>query len=60
MTLLVDTSVWLLAFRRDQQPTVPQVGALRAALEGGKIVATGASDPPYAQRAALAPWRPWR
>ncbi len=40
MTLLVDTSVWSLAFRRDQESTVPEVGTLRAALEGGEIVVT--------------------
>ena len=40
MTLLVDTSVWSVAFRRDQESTVPEVGTLRAALEGGEIVVT--------------------
>jgi len=34
MTLLVDTSVWSLAFRRGQKSTVPQASALRNALEG--------------------------
>ena len=40
MTLLVDTSVWSLAFRRDQVSAVPQVSALRNALEGDDIVVT--------------------
>ena len=42
MTVFVDTSVWSLAFRRDQVSTVPEVRALRDALEGGEmIVMTG-------------------
>jgi len=42
MTLLVDTSVWSLAFRRDRPPAVPQLAALLRALEGGDaLVATG-------------------
>lgn len=40
MTLLVDTSVWSLALRRDQDAAVSQVKALRAALEGEEIVVT--------------------
>ena len=40
MTLLVDTSVRLLALRRDQDAAVAQVAALRAALEGDDIVVT--------------------
>lgn len=40
MTLFVDTSVWSLAFRRDQPPAVPQVRALRHALEGGETIVT--------------------
>jgi predicted nucleic acid-binding protein len=40
MTLLVDTSVWSLALRRDAQLDVPQVTALKAALEGDDIVVT--------------------
>ena len=40
MTLLVDTSVWSLAFRRDSDVSSPEVGALRRALEGGDIVVT--------------------
>ena len=40
MTLLVDTSVWSLALRRDQIGAAPQVLALRAALEGEEIVVT--------------------
>lgn len=42
MTLLVDTSVWSLAFRRSVDSAAPQVEALRAALGGGEpIVTTG-------------------
>lgn len=42
MTLFVDTSVWSLAFRRDQVSAAPQVRVLRDALEGGEtIVVTG-------------------
>jgi predicted nucleic acid-binding protein len=40
VSLLVDTSVWSLAFRRDAPPEVPEVQALRRALEGGEIVMT--------------------
>ena len=38
MTLLVDTSVWSLAFRRDGEQRAPPVIALRAALEGGDSI----------------------
>jgi predicted nucleic acid-binding protein len=42
VTLFVDTSVWSLAFRRDQVSAVPEVRVLRDALEGGEtIVVTG-------------------
>lgn len=42
MTLLVDTSVWSLAFRRSVDSAAAQVEALRAALGGGEpIVTTG-------------------
>lgn len=37
--LLVDTSVWSLAYRRDAPPDVPAVTALRSALLGGEEVA---------------------
>ena len=40
MSLFVDTSVWSLAFRRDEPSTTPEVQALRRALEGGEIVVT--------------------
>lgn len=40
MTLLVDTSVWSLALRRDTVEETPEVGALRRALEGGDTVVT--------------------
>ena len=42
MSLLVDTSVWSLAFRRDIRSSAPEVDALRAAIDGGDaIVSTG-------------------
>jgi predicted nucleic acid-binding protein len=42
VTLLVDTSVWSLAFRRSVDSAAAQVEALRAALGGGEpIVTTG-------------------
>jgi predicted nucleic acid-binding protein len=40
VTLLVDTSVWSLALRRDQPSAVPHVLALRDALGGGDLVVT--------------------
>ena len=40
MSLFVDTSVWSLAFRRDQRSPAPEVRALRNALEGGDTVIT--------------------
>jgi predicted nucleic acid-binding protein len=42
VTLFVDTSVWSLALRRDTVPELPQVLALKYALESGQsIVTTG-------------------
>jgi predicted nucleic acid-binding protein len=42
VTLFVDTTVWSLAFRRDQASAAPEVRMLRDALEGGEtIVVTG-------------------
>jgi predicted nucleic acid-binding protein len=42
MTLLVDTSVWSLALRRDAPPDAPEVHALTRSLETGEsIVTTG-------------------
>ena len=42
MTLLVDTSVWSLAFRRDAPAGAPEVPALSHALERGQpVVGTG-------------------
>jgi predicted nucleic acid-binding protein len=38
VSLLVDTSVWSLAFRRDAPAAGLEVQALRRALEGGEIV----------------------
>ena len=40
MALLVDTSVWSLALRRDTPPDVPEVVALARALEGSDDVFT--------------------
>ncbi len=40
MKLLVDTSVWSLALRRDTDSDAPQVRALRDALEGDDILVT--------------------
>jgi len=40
VSLLVDTSVWSLALRRDAPPDVPEVRGLRDALAGREIVAT--------------------
>ncbi len=40
MTLLVDTSVWSLAFRRDKASAAPEVHALRHALEGNEAIVT--------------------
>ncbi|MGH8598734.1 MAG: PIN domain-containing protein, partial [Gammaproteobacteria bacterium] len=42
MTLMVDTSVWSLAFRRDGESGAVEVAALRTALVSGEpIVITG-------------------
>ena len=42
MALIVDTTVWSLALRRDVVVEVPEVKALKHALaEGGQIVTTG-------------------
>ena len=42
MGLLVDTSVWSLAYRRDTPPNLPEVLALRRALTSGdRVVTTG-------------------
>jgi len=38
VSLLVDTSVWSLAFRRDAPPTIPEVLELRRSLESGDAV----------------------
>ena len=38
MTLLVDTCVWSLAFRRDTTSDEPEVVALRQALERGDVI----------------------
>ncbi len=40
MSLLVDTSVWSLALRRDAPPDLPEVDALGHALEAGEMVVT--------------------
>jgi predicted nucleic acid-binding protein len=42
MALLVDTSVWSLAFRRDAPPDLPEIDALRRELTSGdRVVTTG-------------------
>lgn len=40
MTVLVDTSVWSLALRRDGPPSNPEVNALRHALESEETIVT--------------------
>lgn len=40
MTLLVDTSVWSLALRRDVEATEPEVQELKEALFGSDVVVT--------------------
>ena len=40
MTMLVDTSVWSLAFRRDAPAFGPEVLTLRAAIDGGDAFVT--------------------
>ena len=40
MTLLVDTSVWSLALRRDSDATEAEVDALKDALAGSEVVVT--------------------
>lgn len=40
MTLLVDTSVWSLAFRRDAETGAPEVQALKDALQGSEAIVT--------------------
>lgn len=41
MNLLVDTSVWSLALRRDAPPDLPEVHELRRSLESGSVHCTG-------------------
>jgi predicted nucleic acid-binding protein len=43
MTLLVDTSVWSLAFRRDGEPADQEARALREALANGDAIVTTGS-----------------
>lgn len=38
MSLLVDTSVWSLAFRRDAPPSIPEVVELARTLEAGEDI----------------------
>lgn len=40
MTLLVDTSVWSLALRRDADASAPEAAHLKAALLGSEVVVT--------------------
>ena len=44
MSLLVDTSVWSIAFRRDVRSSAPEVAALRAAIDGGEAIVWNRSD----------------
>ena len=41
MSVLVDTSVWSLALRRDSPPVVPEIDELRRALAAGAVYSTG-------------------
>ena len=41
MTVLVDTSVWSLALRRDTPPSNPAIAELTTALESDLVVTTG-------------------
>jgi predicted nucleic acid-binding protein len=41
LNVLVDTSVWSLALRRDAPPAVPEVDQLRRSLETGAVYCTG-------------------
>jgi predicted nucleic acid-binding protein len=41
LNLLVDTSVWSLALRRDAPPDLPEVHELRRSLESGSVHCTG-------------------
>jgi predicted nucleic acid-binding protein len=41
LNVLVDTSVWSLALRRDAPPDVPEVHELRRLLEAGTVYCTG-------------------
>lgn len=41
MNVLVDTSVWSLALRRDAPPNLPEVRELRKSLESGSACCTG-------------------
>jgi predicted nucleic acid-binding protein len=41
LSVLVDTSVWSLALRRDSPPPLPEVNELRRALEAGAVYSTG-------------------
>ena len=53
MTLLVDTSVWSLALRRDVQGTEPEVQVLRDALFGASSVVTTAELRNLCRRAGV-------
>ena len=41
MSVFVDTSVWSLALRRDAVLSLPEIDALKRALETGSVVTTG-------------------
>lgn len=55
MTVLVDTSVWSLALRRDAPPSVPETAYLRALLAGRELVATTGVIVQEILQGALAP-----
>jgi predicted nucleic acid-binding protein len=40
VTLFVDTTVWSMALRRDAVPDIPEVAALKQALESGQSITT--------------------
>jgi predicted nucleic acid-binding protein len=41
LSVFVDTSVWSLAFRRDDPPALPEIDELRRALDSGTAISTG-------------------
>jgi len=41
LSVFVDTSVWSLALRRDNPPSLPEIEELRRALNSGSAISTG-------------------